>query len=109
MQRGKVFRNGIYVGVLTRLSENDYSFKYSSTYLAIDNIKPFSLNFPLQKDEFKSKSIFPFFFNMLSEGTMKDLQCKQLRIDKDDDFSRLLKTANENTIGSITIEEITNE
>ena len=53
--------------------------------------------------------MFAFFFNMLAEGSMKDLQCKQLKIDKDDNFSRLLKTTNMNTIGSITLEEIINE
>ena len=53
--------------------------------------------------------MFAFFFNMLAEGSMKDLQCKQLRIDNEDNFSRLLKTTNMNTIGSITLEEVVNE
>jgi serine/threonine-protein kinase HipA len=109
MQSAKVYRNEIYVGLLNKLSANDYRFQYDTSYLNIENIKAFSLNFPLQKEEFKSKYIFAFFFNMLAEGSMKDLQCQELKIDKDDDFSRLLKTAKENTIGSITIKEDTNE
>ena len=40
-----------------------------------------------------------------AEGKQKDIQCKELRIDKDDDFSRLILTTKENTIGSITIEK----
>ena len=43
---------------------------------------------------------------MLSEGGMKEMQCRTLQIDEDDDFTRLLKTATKDTIGSIIIEEI---
>ena len=61
------------------------------------------------QESFKSsKSIpflFPFFYNLLAEGKLKDIQCKELRIDKDDDFSRLILTTKENTIGSITIQK----
>ena len=109
MQRGKVFRNKIYAGLLTKLSEKEYIFQYDKEYLDKDNVKAISLNFPLQEKEFKSNHMFAFFFNLLCEGSMKDLQCKQLKIDKNDDFSRLLKTTKINTIGSITVEEIINE
>ena len=63
------------------------------------------MTFPLQKKEFTSKYLFPFFYNLLTEGKLKDIQCKELRIDVNDDFSRLLLTTKENTIGSITIEK----
>lgn len=105
MQRGKVFRNSILVGLLTKFSENRYSFIYTEDYLQRDNAKPISLTLPLQQEEFKSEHLFPFFYNLLSEGKLKDIQCKELRIDKSDDFSRLLLTTKENTIGSITIEK----
>ena len=63
------------------------------------------MTFPLQKKEFTSKYLFPFFYNLLAEGKLKDIHCKELRIDISDDFSRLLLTTKENTIGSITIEK----
>lgn len=109
MQNGRVYRNGVYVGLLSKVSEVEYKFKYDLSYLKIKDIKAFSLSFPLQEKEFTSSHLFAFFFNMLAEGSMKDLQCKQLKIDKDDNFSRLLKTANQNTIGSVTIEEFTHD
>ncbi|MBW6488067.1 HipA N-terminal domain-containing protein [Sulfurimonas sp.] len=49
--------------------------------------------------------LFPFFFNLLSEGNLKSMQCRELKIDEDDNFTRLLKTTQENTIGAITVEE----
>ena len=109
MQKGKVYRNKIYAGLLTKISNKEYIFQYDKEYLVKDGVKAISLNFPLQEKEFRSNHMFAFFFNMLAEGSMKDLQCKQLKIDKDDNFSRLLKTTKMNTIGSITVEEIINE
>lgn len=109
MQKGKVYRNKIYAGLLIKISDKEYIFQYDKEYLEKDGVKAISLNFPLQENEFRSKHMFAFFFNMLAEGSMKDLQCKQLKIDIDDNFSRLLKTTNMNTIGSITVEEIINE
>ncbi|TLT05262.1 hypothetical protein FE248_00800 [Aliarcobacter cibarius] len=73
--------------------------------MKLPNKKPISLTLPLQKEEFKSPYLFPFFYNLLAERKLKDIQCKELRIDKDDDFSRLILTTKENTIGSITIEK----
>ena len=105
MQKGKVFRNNIFVGLLTKFSENEYSFIYVKAYLNKENVKPISLTLPLQEEKFKSNHLFPFFYNLLAEGKLKDIQCRELRIDKNDDFSRLLLTTKENTIGSITIEK----
>lgn len=105
MQKGKVFRNNILAGYLSKYSEKEYGFIYIKDYLKNDNAKPISITLPLQEEEFKSKHLFPFFYNLLSEGKLKDIQCKELRIDKSDDFSRLLLTTKENTIGSITIEK----
>lgn len=105
MQRAKVFRNSIFTGLLSKFDDNSYSFVYDKEYLHKDNAKAISLTFPLQEEEFTSKSLFSFFYNLLAEGKLKDIQCKELRIDKNDDFSRLLLTTKENTIGSITIEK----
>lgn len=109
MQKGKVYRNKIYAGLLSKVSDKEYIFQYDKEYLGKDSSKAISVNFPLQEKEYRSNHMFAFFFNMLAEGSMKDLQCKQLRIDNEDNFSRLLKTTNMNTIGSITLEEIINE
>lgn len=105
MQRAKVFRNNIFTGLLTKLNEKEYVFVYDEEYLKLPNKKPISLTLPLQEEEFKSPYLFSFFYNLLAEGKLKDIQCKELRIDKDDDFSRLILTTKENTIGSITIKK----
>lgn len=105
MQEGKVYRNNIFVGIIFKTNNNEYIFKYDKEYLDDKISKAISLTLPLQEEEFISKHLFSFFYNLLAEGKLKDIQCKELRIDKDDDFSRLILTTKDNTIGSVTIKE----
>ena len=109
MQKGKVYRNGTAIGTLMLDDEGQYTFAYSYGYLQSVNALAISVNFPLQEETFISDELFPFFFNMLSEGSTKKLQCRTLRIDEDDHFTRLLKTTGSNTIGSITIKEMSKD
>ncbi|MDD3325355.1 MAG: HipA N-terminal domain-containing protein [Sulfurospirillaceae bacterium] len=106
MQEGNVLRNKKQVGVIRRNDDGVYFFQYDERYLADTASKPISVRLPLQKEAFRSKYLFSFFYQLLAEGSLKELQCKEHKIDSDDDFSRLLKTAKNDTIGSITIEEI---
>jgi serine/threonine-protein kinase HipA len=61
---------------------------------------------PKTQQEYQSDCLFPFFFNMLSEGSNRELQCRLLGIDKNDDFSILLATANFDTIGAVTVKPL---
>ena len=105
MQSGRVYRNHIYIGEISKDDHGTYRFTYSGMYLAEKDAVAISVNLPLQREPFIAKTLFPFFFNMLSEGNIKTLQCKELRIDENDHFTRLLKTTSSNTIGSITVKE----
>ena len=84
-----------YFSTMTAYAIHAYNFK----------AKKFMFTFQLQKEEFKSPYLFAFFYNLLAEGKLKDIQCRELRLDKNDDFSRLILTTKENTIGSITIQK----
>jgi len=106
MQEANVFRNNIIIGTLSKNKEtNEYKFIYKKEYLQDNNSVPISVNLPLRETEFISTILFPFFFNLLSEGQIKDIQCRQLQIDEHDHFKRLLKTTQANTIGAITLRE----
>ena len=106
MKSAKILRNSQEVGTLTKLDDNTYTFQYFQTYLDDPQSKNISVNFPLQAEKFRSPYLFAFFFNMLSEGNVKKAQCRNMKIDEDDSFTRLLKTAQDDVIGSITVEEI---
>jgi serine/threonine-protein kinase HipA len=106
MQKGNVYRNDVLVGEITRDENGVYGFTYNLEYLSRDDAMSISVNLPLQSEVFISDRLFSFFFNMLAEGNIKEIQCRDLKIDPEDNFSRLLKTAHSNTIGSITVKEV---
>ena len=94
MRQALVLSNKVVAGVLTE------------TDLINPEQRAISLAFPKRKEEYVSDELFPFFFNMLSEGANKAIQCMTLKIDEKDSFGLLLATARHDTIGAITIEEI---
>ena len=83
--------------------DNVYSFVYDKNFLKTH--QAISLTLPKQKEPFNSPHLHPFFANLLAEGNLKKLQCQKLKIDENDEFIRLLKTATDDTIGTVTIRE----
>ncbi|PZP52679.1 MAG: phosphatidylinositol kinase [Pseudopedobacter saltans] len=108
MRQGKVFNNNIFVGLISKLDNGSYHFEYDPIYLSDTSMPAISLTLPKSKRVFNSPILFPFFFNMLSEGRNKRLQSFVLKIDENDHFEFLLKTAATETIGAIRVEEIQN-
>ena len=105
MQEGIVYRNAYPIGEIKKRDDGLYLFQYSQEYLSSQDARPISVTLPLTKEPFESETLFAFFFNMLSEGNTKQMQCRSMKIDENDHFTRLLKTAGENTIGAITVKE----
>lgn len=108
MQRGTVFANGIKAGSIKRTDDSKYVFEYDNTYFANHNLPSISLTLPKTQARYEAGELFPFFCGLLAEGVNKDLQCRLLKIDEEDDFTRLLKTSGSDTIGAITIKEENN-
>ena len=106
MRQATVFRNGLAAGILTEESRERYTFRYHDAYLADPALPPISLTLPKTAQEYHSPYLFPFFFNMLSEGVNKRLQSLQLKIDEADSFGLLLATAQWDTIGAVTVKPI---
>ena len=106
MQKGNVYRNNVLVGEISRDENGNFRFIYHPEYLIVDDAMSISVNLPLKNEAFVSDRLFSFFFNMLAEGNIKEIQCRDLKIDPEDNFTRLLKTAHSNTIGSITVKEV---
>lgn len=105
MQKGAVYRNERFVGIVSK-ENGEYQFIYDQDYLNDPLALPISIGLPLRQEGYTSPVLFPFFANMLAEGSAKTIQCRALRIDENDLFTRLLKTTMSNTIGSITIKEL---
>ena len=106
MRKAEIFRNKKLVGILTEENQQSYVFRYEDGWFQ-DVTKPaISLTLPKRQQEYRSPYLFPFFYNMLSEGVNKQLQCRQLQIDENDSFGLLIATAEFDTIGAITVKNL---
>lgn len=52
----------------------------------------------------RSNVLFPFFYGLLAEGVQKRLQCRGLKIDENDHFTRLAETCRQGVIGAAYVE-----
>jgi len=102
----EVYRNGLFAGILTEENRNSFVFRYDDAYYHDTSKAAISITLPKTQQEYNSEYLFPFFFNMLSEGVNRELQCKQLKIDEEDNFGLLMATAQYDTIGAITVKPV---
>lgn len=104
MISAEVYCNGEFAGMLTEEKPGmNYTFRYDDKYFLNPEKPAVSLTLPKTKQEYRSGHLFPFFFNMLSEGANRNAQSRMLKIDEKDHFGILLATAQYDTIGAITV------
>ena len=106
MRSLEVYRNGIFAGQLIEENRTHYIFRYDERYYLDASFPAISLTLPKTQQEYQSEFLFPFFFNMLSEGVNRDLQCILLKIDEEDHFGLLAATAQVDSIGAVTVKPI---
>ena len=99
---GEVFIRNIFAGILKETDEG-YSFIYDEEYLKKYN-SPVSLTLPLQKEEYTSNILFPFFDGLIPEGFLFDVATNNWKINPSDRFGILLLTSKD-TIGDVSIKE----
>lgn len=96
---------GIRAGVITE-DGGGYAFAYDGAYLARAGALPVSLTMPLRREPYRSPTLFPRYFNMLSEGANREAQSRLLHIDAGDDFGIMLATAHTDTAGVVTVKPL---
>ena len=77
MRKLAVYRNGVLAGTLTEENRSLYVFTYDEAYFNNVDCPAISLTLPKQQREYRSVFLFPFFFNLLSEGFNRKLQSAQ--------------------------------
>ncbi len=103
-RKGLVYNNGVFAGRLEETTDG-FKFTYATEYLAGSEAQSISLTLPKRTEPYFSRYLFAFFYGLLAEGTARQLQCRHLKIDENDYFGLLLKTAHSETIGSVTVVE----
>lgn len=107
-RRGQVFVGERLAGLLEQ-TVTGCRFTYDPAYLADPAAPPVSLTLPRRTCPFEAPHLFAFFHGLLAEGSIKALQCQQLRLDEADHFGRLLATAHADTIGAVTVRPLPEE
>ena len=105
MRQADVYCRGVLAGTLSKDEAGHFRFAYVPEYLSNPRYPAISLSLPKRDAPFESPVLFPFFFGLLAEGDEKTLQCRLLKIDEHDHFTRLLKTCQTETIGGVTVRE----
>ena len=103
MKSAKVYIKGIPAGRLTQESPNNYTFTYDEAYVRRHREDPVCLAMPVREERYSAPYLFPFFSNMLSEGSNRAFQTRLHHISPGDDFSLLLEIAGYDTIGAVTV------
>ena len=102
MRECKVYVHDAEAGLLQETDDREYVFTYHDDYQG----DPMCLAMPVRQKVYRSDHLFPYFFNMLSEGANRQVQSTILHIDEKDDFGIMLATAQYDTIGAVTIKPV---
>jgi serine/threonine-protein kinase HipA len=106
MPQANVYCRGEFAGTLTKDPGGGYRFEYASEYWKNPRAPSISLTLPKRESPFESLTLFAFFIGLLAEGDDSQHQCRQLRIDENDYFTRLIRTCGAETIGGVTVREV---
>lgn len=108
MRQASILYKDEEAGVLTQHDNGSFTFSYDDRWME-DRSKPaISLTLPKTVQEYHSEFLFPFFYNMLPEGSNKQVVCKHNRIDNDDYFGLLMIIAKCDSIGAVRVIKIEN-
>jgi len=99
MRQCRVLVHDVEAGILQETDAGEYVFTYDGDYQG----EPVCLAMSVRKEPYRSNHLFPFFYNMLSEGSNRQVQSMLHHIDENDDFGIMLATARYDTIGAVTV------
>lgn len=103
MRSAQILYKNEEAGILTQLNDGSFTFMYHQIWVNDASKPAVSLTLPKILREYSSPHLFPFFYNMLPEGTNKQTVCFNLRIDETDYFGLLMATAEFDTIGAVRV------
>ena len=96
-----IYYQGRLAGELEEVSNVEYTFAYSESYL-IDGV-PISFLLPLRQEPYTSEELLPFFENLVSEGWLQKMQSQHQNIDEHDRFGLLISNGKD-LVGAVTVE-----
>lgn len=104
-----MFVRGTRAATLTQHDDGTFSFGYIADYLADERAPAVSLTLPKTRVELISPDLPAACFQLLPEGHNKKALCTLHRIDPSDEFSILLRVAQVDSVGVVTVQAIGDE
>ena len=106
MRQLQILWNGKIAGTLTeQVPGKGYRFDYDRLFLAEDS-PHLSVTLPKSDKPYESDILFPFFANMLPEGTLRRVVCRQHHVDENDLFGILCAMSEADSIGAVNVKEV---
>ena len=96
-----IYVRNVFAGVLSE-TDYGYSFIYDKEYLKSETATVVSLTLPLSENEYRSKTLFPFFDGLIPEGWLLDIVMHNWKISPNDRFGVLL-VACRDAIGNVSV------
>ena len=96
-----IYVRNVFAGVLSE-TDYGYSFLYDEEYLQNENATAVSLTLPLSKNEYRSKTLFPFFDGLIPEGWLLSIVTHNWKISPSDRFGVLL-VACKDAVGNVSV------
>ena len=103
MRSAKILYKNAEAGILRQSDDGSFEFQYHKNWVEDISKPSISLTLPKTNETYRSEFLFPFFYNMLPEGTNKQTVCFNLRIDEKDHFGILMATAKSDAIGAVRV------
>ena len=108
MRKASILFKDEEAGLLTQHDDGTFTFQYHPNWVEDSRKPPVSLGLPKRREPYDSDFLFPFFYNMLPEGSNRQAVCRLNRMDSDDDFGLLMVTAKKDAIGAVRVIKINN-
>jgi serine/threonine-protein kinase HipA len=104
---GIVRLDGERVGTIAEI-EVGTRFTYDAAWLERSDAEPISLTLPLRAEPYDSRSLHPFFENLLPEGWLLEIATRRLHITKEDAVGLLLAVCADcaGAVEIVTAEEV---
>ena len=103
MRTVDVYLGNRLAGRLTERGLDVYEFVYTAHYLADSETPAIALSLPKREEPYRSNRIFPFFTNLLPEGSNRKAMCATFKVDDNDYFGMLEMICGMDCIGNVTL------
>lgn len=103
-RKAEVYMKEMLAGLLEEVATG-YAFAYKDAYVQDTNAQAVSNTLPLQKKQFESNVLFPFFDGLIPEGWLLDIAEKNWKLNEKDRMGLLL-TFCKNCIGAVSVVEV---